>query len=308
MTTDRTARGWVVRLASGEMDEGELDRFKAWLSADPSHRAAFERERLRWRDLAALAPAFAAPPQCRRQRRLVLAAALAVAACLAVFVAWPPLRLALLTDHATGPGQRASITLPDGSVVELNTDSAIAVHYSPGERRIDLLRGEALFAVRSDKTRPFRVAARGGTAQAVGTAFVVRDRDGLVVTTVTEGTVAVASPEQAEPGGVLLAAPGDQIAYAEGQPPRRLGRADIGAVTAWRQGGIVLDGARFSDALAELERYRPGRILLLGRDPATLRPVSGIFATDRIDAAIAGLAATHGLTVSHVGSLLTILR
>ncbi|MEV9536301.1 hypothetical protein AB0223_26055, partial [Klebsiella pneumoniae] len=92
------------------------------------------------------------------------------------------------------------------------------------------------------------------------TAFVVRDSAGLVITTVTEGTVTVASPELAETGGRLRADSGDQIAYASGQPPRRLGRADIGAVTAWRQGRIVLDGARFGDALAELERYHPGRI------------------------------------------------
>jgi len=305
---DQAARDWVVRLASAEISADELGRFKAWLAADPAHRAAFERERLMWRGLGALERDFATRPTARPGRRLVLAAGLAAAACLAVFVAWAPLRIALLTDHATGPGQQASITLPDGSVVHLNTDSAIAVRYAADERRIELLRGEALFAVRSDKARPFRVAALSGVSQAVGTAFVVRDRRDLVVTTVTEGTVSVASPEQSPADNALRAEPGDQITYSEGQPPRRTGRADIGAVTAWQRGQIVLDGTGFAEALAELERYRSGRIVLLGRDPATLRPVSGIFTTDRIDEAVAGLAATHGLTVSRIGNLLTILR
>ncbi len=306
--SDEVAREWVIRLASAEIGADELGRFKAWLAADPAHRDAFERERRMWQRLGALKRDFAPRPAARPRRRLMLGAGIAAAACLAVFAAWAPLRVALLTDHATAPGQRASITLPDGSVVHLNTDSAIAVRYAAGERRIELLRGEALFAVRSDRSRPFRVAALSGISQAVGTPFVVRERRDHVVTTVTEGTVSVASPEQSSVDSALNAEAGDQITYGEGQSPRRTGRADIGAVTAWQHGQIVLDGASFGDALAELERYRSGRILLVGRNPATLRPVSGIFTTDRIDEAVAGLAATHGLTVSRIGNLLTILR
>lgn len=303
---DATARDWVIRLASAGISDDDLGRFKAWLAADPAHREAFERERRMWQGLRPLEPDFAARP--RPRRRLVLAAGLAAAAGLAVLIGYQPLRLALLADYATGPGERSSITLPDGSSIRLNTDSAIAVRYSAGERRIELLRGEALFAVRGDRGRPFRVAAQDGISEAVGTAFVVRDRHDLVITTVTAGTVSVASPEQASPDTVLRAEPGDRVAYRKGQAPRRLGRADLGAVAAWQHGRIVLDGASFAEALAELERYRTGRILLLGRDPAALRPVSGIFATDRIDEAVAGLAATHGLKVSRIGNFLTILR
>lgn len=305
-----TARDWILRLAAADVGAEDLDRFKAWLAADPAHRAAFERERTTWRGLQVLERDFARRPvaPARPRRRLFQAAVLAAAACLAIAIGYQPLRIALTTDYGTGVGQRASITLPDGSVAHLNTDSAIAVRYSAGERRIDLLHGEVLFAVRGDPARPFRVAALAGISEAVGTAFVVRDRGDQVLTTVTQGTVAVASPEQGPAETVLRAEAGDQIAYRSGQPPRRMPRADIGAITAWQQGRIVLDGASFADALAELERYRPGRILLVGRDPGSLRPVSGIFTTDSIDQAVAGLAATHGLTVSRLGNFLTILR
>lgn len=305
-----TARAWIVRLAAAEVAAEDLDRFKAWIAADPAHRAAFERERATWRDLQVLERDFAPRPvaAAKPRRRLVQMAMLAAAACLAIAIGYQPLRIALTTDYGTGTGQRASVTLPDGSVAHLNTDSAIAVRYSAGERRIVLLRGEVLFAVRGDPAKPFRVAALGGISEAVGTAFVVRDRGDQVLTTVTRGKVAVASPEQGQADTTLQAEAGDQIAYRAGQPPRRMPRADIGAVTAWQQGRIVLDGASFADALAELERYHPGRIVLVGHDPASLRPVSGIFATDRVDQAVAGLAATHGLTVSRLGNFLTILR
>jgi transmembrane sensor len=109
----------------------------------------------------------------RWPRALTWAASLAIAACIIlIFVFAPDLRTVIQADYRTGVGQRVTITLPDGSVAQLNTDTAIAVKYSAQLRLVRLLRGEAAFQVRPDPEVRFRVAAHRGFAEAVGTTFL----------------------------------------------------------------------------------------------------------------------------------------
>lgn len=315
------ARDWVVRLASGEITPAEIDRFKAWLAADTRHREAFNAARALWQRAGAVKDAFAEvrPDLARpvtvlsarpRTRRAPLAAAIGlVAACALLFIAFDDLKVAVQADYRTGAGQQQSVALPDGSTVYLNTETAIAVQYSAGERRIALLRGEALFEVASDAERPFRVSALGGITQAIGTAFVVREGDSRVRVSITHGHVAIASPAKTiTPGEPAVdARKGERVIYAEGQRPQLAGRIDAEAAAAWRDGKIVFDGLPFAAAIAEIDRYLPGRIVVWG-DPASYRPVSGVFAINQIESALAGIAATQGLSVTRFTDYLVILR
>src|SRR5690606_34195438 len=71
-------------------------------------------------------------------------------------------------------GQRSTVTLPDGSVVTLNTDTVVRTR-ADGERRLVYLdKGQAFFEVAKDPRRPFVVTAAGRTVTALGTAFDVR--------------------------------------------------------------------------------------------------------------------------------------
>ncbi|MFC3230983.1 FecR family protein [Marinibaculum pumilum] len=320
------ARDWVLRLASGDLEAAEMAAFRNWVDGAPAHRSAFERERRFWQRLGGLharseallqeAPAAAPPRQRpvpagtgrRPGRRALLAGGLA-AACLALLLLFGgQLRLGLLSDHRTGVGEQALVTLPDGSVAHLNTDSAIAVDFSAGARQIELLQGEAFFEVRPDPARPFRVIAAGGETRAVGTAFVVRRAADGATITVTEGRVAVTSPrDDADPAASVLARAGERTAYAEGAAPAVPVARDPAMAAPWRRGVIVIDDLPLDAALAEIDRYRPGRILLLDGSDRYDR-VSGGFDIDRLDAAIAGLAATHGLTVTAIGPYLLVLR
>lgn len=310
-TLDDSARRWVARLASGEMTDAEMARFKAWLAERPAHQRAFDKARALWQRADAVEDIFAIRPRPWHRRPAVRAglAGGLLAASLALAVGFDDLKTAAVADHATPTGAQRAVTLADGSTVYLNTDSAIALRFSKGERRVELLRGEALFEVAPDAARPFRVLAQGGATQAVGTAFVVREQGTRVVVSVTEGTVAVTSPEQAgaPTTATFTAVAGQRVAYRQGEAPQTLGEIAITDAAPWRQGRIVMDGTPFADAIAELDRYRPGRILLLG-DPARYRPVSGVFATDRLDEALSGLAATHGLTATRLTPYLLVLR
>jgi transmembrane sensor len=313
------ARDWVIRLASGRVTAEEMSRFKFWFDASPGHRVAFDRERTFWQQLDQLQGASAKwdggiPPLAARPRapawsvRRTALIGGTVAASLALALLYHDIRLFLTADYRTAVGQQQVLTLPDGSIAHLNTDSALAVAYTAGERRIELLRGEALFTVRPDPQKPFRVLAQGGVAQAVGTAFVVQAQDEQTRVTVAEGIVEVFAGD----GGSRLTGPSilvrkdEQTAYRFGEVPQAVVSRDSHAVTAWTRGAIVIDGQPFEQAMAELDRYRPGRIVVLA-DISRTKPVSGRFTQAGIDDALTALAATQGLSVIRVAKYLVVI-
>jgi transmembrane sensor len=312
----------ILCLASGHITREQMTALRDWLAADRTHQAAFEAERAVWRgltplreslshSLAACEPAAARSGVLSIARRHVrwVAAGAALAACLMFFIVAGDVITRLRADHVTGIGQVAQFKLPDGSIALLNTDSAISVRYAGSERRIDLLRGEAWFKVRKDAAHPFRVHARDGVAEAVGTAFGVRRGDDNVTISVTEGVVAVTAPEQArpsEPQSVKVSA-GLQSSYVRGHAPGSAAAFDAQVALAWRTRHVVIDDMPLRAAIDELNHYRSGRIVLLDGAHGDAH-VSGVFAVEQLDQGVAGLAATQGLSVSYVTPYLMILR
>ena len=130
-----------------------------------------------------------------RYRRFSIAAAVMVFFVAVTVTVWlrPDPHLASNGLYATAIGQQLTITLAEGSVVVLNTNSQIKVDYDQQYRDIRLLQGEAHFTVARNSERPFRVYAGVGRVQAVGTAFSVYLKDNAVNVTVTEGRVILAS-------------------------------------------------------------------------------------------------------------------
>lgn len=325
--TVAAARDWLVRMTSGEPTAEESRRFEAWLAQSPSHRKAYEQERLFWQRLghlkAASGPHTWAPASRTRtpstdrrakgrvpaRARRTFAAAGLAAACLSLFLLsgdW--LSAALLADHRTAQGELLSVDLPDGSAAHLDTDTALAVTFDATERRIALLRGEALFEVSPDPQRPFRVETAGGVIEAIGTTFVVRRDSDAADVAVLEGQVRVVSPAAAGSAeAAILARQGERTRFSNDDLPSPPEAFDLRTAAAWRQGVILIDGLPLDRALAELDRYRPGQILLMGEGD-DYRPVSGAFDLQNVDAAVAGLAATHGLSVTAVTDYLLILH
>jgi transmembrane sensor len=129
----------------------------------------------------------------RRSWLAVAASALIVAFAGAAW--WQSARYPL---YSTDTGERRSITLVDGSTVDLNARSRLRIEFSKNERRVELLDGQALFQVAKDKNRPFIVASGEATVRAVGTQFDVYRKDSGTTVTVLEGRVAVYSTAHAE--------------------------------------------------------------------------------------------------------------
>lgn len=327
------ARAWLVQLAAGDMEPREQARLQEWLRASADHKAAFAYEQAMWRQAdtlkdmlgpstwAAVEPDSAAATakataSSRPKHRSALMrrgsyAALGLAASLLLVLFAKDIWLSLTADHRTTTGEQLQVALPDGSLALLNTDSAIDVDYSSRERRIELLRGEAYFSVAENADVPFVVHSHDRWTRAVGTAFAVRDDSGQVSVTVTDGKVEVSKAQAAITQGPTKDAvrvdADHQITYRDGGGVSLVRTVDTDAALAWRDGRIVIDAMPFGQAIAELDRYRPGRIVIATLS-ATNAPVSGVFSSRSLDSAIGTLAATQGLSVQHLTPYLVILH
>lgn len=315
-SVDDKAAHWVIRLASGEMDEAEMALFKGWHGASGAHRAAFDRERRLWQSLEGQRAAFArAPTPSRRnsaQRWMPVRAEVArplgwlVAGAVAATLAFlaPTILVRLQADAMAAKGEVRTVALADGSTAMLDSDAAIAIHFDGQERRIDLLRGRAWFDVKHGDRRPFLVAASGGVTQDIGTAFEVdRDETGVGVN-VTQGTVRVRTEAS---GQAMLLAMADRAHYDEDGALVRLKPAMASSMAAWRRGLIMLDARPVEEAIAEIGRYRPGYTLTFADLAGTPR-VSGIFRIDAPDEALRSVAQMAGLKVTRLPGDVLILR
>ncbi|MDR6819400.1 transmembrane sensor [Neorhizobium sp. 2083] len=291
------AAGWVARLGSRDATEADRRRFEFWKMQDPAHAAAFEEMSALWGDLASV-PKTVAP----RRRRMVGGgmAALLLMGCLGVvandtgLVAW------YRSDFYTPVGVVKRIDLDDGSVVTLNTDSAIQVRYGQTERRIVLLRGEAFFDVTPNPARPFVVSGNEAQAIALGTHYAVRvgDYDEVMV---EEGHVAVTSGSQR----AVLDAGGTAKLDAEGRLVT--GSGDVANLTSWRGGKLVFSGLPLGEVLDRIGRYQHGRIVVLDDQAAQLR-VSGVFAANDIDQTFAALQESLPIRIIRLSDWVTLVR
>lgn len=292
---DREAARWVADRDSGLLDAAAAARLDAWLQT-PGNAQAFARAQSLWDDMgAAVAPLPTAQPHRRRKpatatriQRWTPLAATGMAAGLVLVVMGLDLPTRIQADAITRPGEQRSLTLDDGSVVQLNTDTAVDVAYAPGRRTVRLLRGEAAFTVAPDADRPFVVEAGGGSTTALGTRFVVRRQGALTRVSVTEHSVRAASPQ----GAVVV--PENRItAYGPHQAPSAPVASPVG-VDAWTTGWLVFEDRPLSEVVEEIARYSPAPMTVIGQ-PVRTRRISGAFRIDQPAQTVARLEQTLGV-------------
>lgn len=299
------AAGWVARLQSSDATELDRREFQLWLERDAAHLAAFNEFKDLWTDLKDVPISPERLKKLRRSRRTVISNIVAIG--LIAVLSGTLYRMGFVdrmrADHYTAVGEVRSVTLADGSRVDLNTDSAISVRYSITERRIELLRGEAFFDVMRNPERPFVVAGADLQAKALGTQYGVRAPYGASL-----GDVRV------EQGSVEVTGINDRIVLQSGdvvsltaQGRLAVTQSDVANETAWRTGKLVFSGQPLGEVLATLERYRRGRIVVLDKVAAEQR-VSGIFDLNDTDQALQVLQDSLPLKVTHVTGMMVVVR
>lgn len=309
---ESAAAHWIMRLDDGDASPETVAAFRAWCAQSDAHKDAAARLADLWGGLDLLEtlndvaasdetvealqqdkpavplPAFAAPS--RRVMMGGLAASLLAVAGVLTFPALVGAGFAGAYDTAVGEQETAS--LPDGSQIILNTDSAMEVDFSRGARHIRLTRGEAYFDVASDPDRPFSVETEQGVVTAVGTAFSVRVREANIDVLVTEGRVALSATIAEAPAGEPPAAPaplmevtaGQGVAFA--QTVERLEPLDPTVLARrldWRDGVLAYNGEPLEQVIADISRYTPVRIEIEG-DALRQQPIGGYFNIGETDA------------------------
>lgn len=285
------AAQWFVRLQDQPLSVEDQHLFDAWRGEHPAHQYEFEVLQGLW-SVADLLPrhrlqALVETPVPRKRRALVrcamAASVLAVAVGLGLFSG---------LDHpavydaqfSTVLGERRQVALPDGSLMDLNSRSVVAVHYEKGQRGIELKQGEALFSVEHDSSRPFVVQAGAGQVTVTGTRFDVRRDDDQTRVVVEAGTVKVQG-HAAQPVVTLTAGLGTSIdnqgAVAAARP------VNAQALLAWQTGKLVFNDASLAEVAREVSRYRE-KPLRVSTAASELR-LTSVFKSNDTDALLKAL-------------------
>ncbi len=326
------AARWVVTLEEHPGDAALRARFEDWLSASPENAVAWADSADLYDMMAQTPPAHAehwapylaeggeakaanldakkqdvpgrrrpatARPRPRRSvgRRIALGgAAIALAACIAVFVL-PLLLLRLEADYMTATAELRSFDLADGSRVQLAPASALTVDLDGVGRVVRLLEGQAYFEVTPDPARSFRVTAGDVTAEVIGTAFDVRLGERGAAVAVGEGQVAVDFAAAAPSDAQDLRA-GDWVQVGWDGSLRR-GSAPPDEAGSWRQGQIVIRDRPLADAVDDLRRYYAGLIVVTD-DALGARRLSGVYNLADPVAALTAMAGVHDAVVRQI--------
>ncbi len=158
--TEREASDWVARMNADDVTADDRARFEAWLRAHPCNAKAYAELADTWNELVRSGPLVravyfgqamnAASARYARTPRWLAGALAATVAAIVIGTGWSFYKQQADTRFQTAIGEQVAVMLPDGSSVNLNTNSQVDVDYSQDSRIIHLERGEAYFTVAHD--------------------------------------------------------------------------------------------------------------------------------------------------------------
>jgi len=194
-------------------------------------------------------------------------------------------------QYSTKVGEQTNIKLPDGSHVQLNTNSLLTINFSDNHRQLNLIKGEALFDVAKDKSRPFSVSSGQQSFTALGTIFNVQKNEyNHLELIVTEGRVLIADAneslptltqkitdvEQQENSSIIVAGEKAIIIDKLQLPVSKVTPQVLSQELAWQKGMLIFDGESLNDALNEISRYTDFKFTIEDQQLAKIK-VAGYF-------------------------------
>lgn len=305
---------WQAILGSDLLSDNRRREFEAWLAEKPEHAAAWQSINDFWTGLDELTLADISdhdsaqvlqftPLKSDKSPPRIFKTGLALAASLLLTLSLFYQQLDFyLADYRNSVGRQQQIALADGSGILLNTASALSVDFSAQRRTVTLHDGEAYFTVAADPNRPFVVQTAAGQIQALGTAFDVKQHGGHVSVTVFEHAVKItnAAGQVAE-----KLAETRQLDFTRNSLTAAA-QVDLQRAAAWHRQRMVFQDQTLADVVAELERYRPGKIVILG-DAIKNLPITGVFGITDTDIALQAIEQSLPVKVRKIGDHLVLL-
>lgn len=288
---------WRVRHDRGDMTAPDAEQLERWRAASPAHEAAWQATTSLWEalddagdaHLDAMRVAAQAAGRRERFRPRSVAAALAIVAIPAGLLGLAqlgrhgvgnPAAPAPASRYETHRGQRATMTLADGTIVSLDSDTELAVTLDRTGRHVTLTRGQALFKVAKDPHRPFVLRARDGAVTALGTVFNVKVAPRVLRVVLVEGRVAVDTGNHRRSSPVVLT-PGQEL-LVDRSGTVQVSAVDPDAALLWLKGLIEFNDITLADAIEELNVTSARPLRLADQRLGTLR-LSGIYRTGAPD-------------------------
>ncbi len=298
----KQAISWALRLRNNRANLRLREQCEHWREAHRDHELAWQRVQALQQELSSqlttipgahVALENSAQGLGRRQAMKVLSGVLLVGSA-----AWISRDLTgwqrWTSDLATATGERRSIQLPDGTRLQLNTDSAVDLDFNPQQRLIKLLRGEILVTCGAASSAPLLVETRHSLLEGIDGRFAVRQASDCTRLSVVSGNVAIHSPHQANGLSTQVHAGESYLVRQAAAVPAPPMNMDVGA---WADGLIVTRGMRLADFLDEVGRYRHG-YLGCSAEIADLR-LSGVFRLEDTDKLLAILPQTLPVQVRY---------
>ncbi|CAI3791206.1 Protein FecR [Pseudomonas sp. MM221] len=268
---------WMLRLRESGHEPTLQQQCVQWRSVNHEHEQAWQRVMHLHQDLdlrsipgAGLALQTLETSQQRLHRRQALK--LLGGVFMVGSAAWLAKDLdaigAWAADYATGTGEQRALTLPDGSLMQLNTRTAVDLAFNDQQRLVRLKQGELMITCNS--RQPVLLQTRDGLLEGFAGRFVAYQDNDCTRVSVSHGKVAIHHPGSDQ----LLWIESGQHWRLDAQGAQRLAHLDMDAM-AWTEGLIVTQDMRLSDFLAQVSRYRHG-YLGCSDEIADLR-LSGVF-------------------------------
>jgi transmembrane sensor len=270
----REALAWLARVGMGAATEDDLASLRRWRDRSPAHAAALARAGRLWHELgppvAALAGDGASSllpvreTATRRPSRRALIGAGVAAAVAGLVVVRPPLGLwpslaELDADYRTATGEQRRLNVADAVSVELNTRTSVNIRIEDGAPTVELVSGEAAIIVARGAAKPFFAIAVGGRVTTAQATLNMRREGDRVCLTCIDGGVTVEHGHRS-----LALGPVQQVSY-DTQGLGAVVTTDLEIVAAWRDGVLVFRNTPLAEVVEEVNRYRPGRIVLVDR-------------------------------------------
>lgn len=270
------AADWIVQLdgAHGDTERQVLHAAcQAWCAQDVRHAQIFRQMQQLWQ-------AAAQPARARRSKKVAIAT---LVTALAIWFVLPTERW--LADVRVAPGQVRQLTLDDGSTLTLDSGSSVDIRFDGKVREIRLHAGRLLADVAKDpQGRAFRVVGRDGSAQAMGTRYIVDQQTDDTAVNVLESSVAVASRNHPQQTVMLHA--GQVVRYTRDAVGAVEPAPGASASEAWVHGRLVFNAAPLSEVVAELARHRRGILTMRQADALADLRFTGVLPANDSEAAL----------------------